>query len=165
MHYPWDGIWFQILISIGFYKIKTHSFVVQDRTSRIAHTLFFFLFVAWPFPRSWQRGGQCTATKMCGRLALKIQSQYNRRHYEIFCFHFSEKISDFVCSLFSKAILFDFYFTLLQLVLCRVAAVKSLPVHHYSAGYSLFPLGSLSHPGYLENRIPLKPALGGVCSL
>ena len=44
-------------------------------------------------------------------------------------------------------------------------AVKSLPVHHHSASYILFPLESLSHPGYFENRIPLKPALGGVCSL
>ena len=34
---------------------------------------------------------------------------------------------DFVCSLFPKAILFYFYFTLLQLVLCRVAAVKVSP--------------------------------------
>ena len=51
---------------------------------------------------------------------------------------------DFVCSLFPKAILFDFYFIQLYLVLCRVAAVKSLPVHHHSAGYILFPLGSLS---------------------
>ena len=49
---------------------------------------------------------------------------------------------DFVCSLFPKAILFYFYFILLQLVLCRVAAVKSLPVHHHS--YILFSLGSLS---------------------
>ena len=52
--------------------------------------------------------------------------------------------SDFVCSLFPKTILFDFYFILLQLVLCRVAAVKSLPVQHHSAGYILFSLGSLS---------------------
>ena len=34
------------------------------------------------------------------------------------------------------------------LVLCRVAAVKSLPVYHHSAGYILFPLGSLS-PSWL----------------
>ena len=58
-----------------------------------------------------------------------------------------------------RLILFDFYFTLLLLVLCRVAAVKSLPVHHHSAGYILFPLGSLSPSGYFENRIPLKPVL------
>ena len=30
----------------------------------------------------------------------------------------------------------------------------------HSAGYILFPLGLLSHIGYFENRIPLKPALG-----
>ena len=41
---------------------------------------------------------------------------------------------DFVCFLFTKPIIFYFYFTLLQLVLCRVAAVKSLPVHHHSVG-------------------------------
>ena len=50
-----------------------------------------------------------------------------------------------------------------------MAAVKSLPVHHHSAGYILFPLGSLAYPGYFENRMPLKPALvgwgGRVCSL
>ena len=47
-----------------------------------------------------------------------------------------------------------------------LAYVKCLIVHHYSAGYILLPLGSLSHPGYFENRRPpLKLALGGVCSL
>ena len=50
-------------------------------------------------------------------------------------------------------------------MLCRVAAVKSLTVHHHNAGYILFSLGSLSPSSYLENQIPLKPALGGVCSL
>ena len=72
---------------------------------------------------------------------------------------------DFVCSLFPNSILFDFYFTLLSLALCRAAAVKSLPVHHYSAGYILFPLGSVSPSWFtFENRIPLKLALGCVCS-
>ena len=33
-------------------------------------------------------------------------------------------------------------------MLCPVAAVKSLPVHHHSSGYVLFPLGSLS-PSWL----------------
>ena len=42
-------------------------------------------------------------------------------------------------------------------MLCRVAAVKSLSVRHHSAGYILFPLGSLN-PSWLF-RIPLKPAL------
>ena len=36
------------------------------------------------------------------------------------------------------------------LVLCHVAAVKSLPIHHHSAGNILFPMGSLS-PRYFEN--------------
>ena len=40
----------------------------------------------------------------------------------------------FVCSLFPKAIVFYFYFTVLWLVLCRVAALESLPVHHDSTG-------------------------------
>ena len=50
-----------------------------------------------------------------------------------------------------------------------VSGVKRLTVHHYSAGYILFPLGSLS-PACLSN--PLKPALvgagwgaGSVCNL
>ena len=46
-----------------------------------------------------------------------------------------------------------------------MAAVKSLPVHHHSVGYILFPLGSLSPFWFFENRIPFKPALGEVCSL
>ena len=45
-------------------------------------------------------------------------------------------------------------------MLCHVAAVKSLPVYHHSAGYILFHLGSLCQSGYFENRIPLKPSLG-----
>ena len=43
-------------------------------------------------------------------------------------------------------------------------AIKSLPVHHHSACYVLFPLGSLSPSWLFWNRIPLKPTLGGVCS-
>ena len=51
---------------------------------------------------------------------------------------------------------FLFYVTVFTvLVLCRVAAVKSLPVHHHSADDILFPLGSLSPFGYFENRIKL----------
>ena len=50
-------------------------------------------------------------------------------------------------------------------MLCRVVAVKSFPVHHRSAGYILFPLESLSPSFYFENRIPLKPALGSICSV
>ena len=50
-------------------------------------------------------------------------------------------------------------------MLCRVAAVKSLPVHHHSAGYILFLLDHWTHTDYFENRIQLKKALGCVCSL
>ena len=50
-------------------------------------------------------------------------------------------------------------------MLCHVAAAKSLSVHHYSAGYILFPLESLSPSRLFENRIPLTPALGGVCNI
>ena len=50
-------------------------------------------------------------------------------------------------------------------MLCRVATVMNLPAHHHSAGYILFPLGSLSTSWLFENQIPLKPTLGGVCSL
>ena len=35
-----------------------------------------------------------------------------------------------ICSLLLKDLSFNFYLLLLQLVLCRVAALKSLPVHH-----------------------------------
>ena len=50
-------------------------------------------------------------------------------------------------------------------MLCRVAAVKHLSIHHHSAGYILLPLGSLSPSFFFQNRISLKPALRGVCSL
>ena len=39
--------------------------------------------------------------------------------------------------------LFYVYITALQLVLVPVAAVGRLPVHHHSADYISFPLGSL----------------------
>ena len=50
-------------------------------------------------------------------------------------------------------------------MLCRVVAIKRLPVPHHSTGYILFPLGSWS-PSWLfwKKRIPLKPALGGLCT-
>ena len=38
-------------------------------------------------------------------------------------------------------------------MLCRVAAVKSLPIHHHSAGYILFPLGSLNLILKIEYRL------------
>ena len=46
-----------------------------------------------------------------------------------------------------------------------MAAVKSLHIHHYNAGYIIFSFGSLSPSGYFETRIPLKPALGAHVAL
>ena len=50
-------------------------------------------------------------------------------------------------------------------MLCRVVGVKSLPVHHHSASYILFPLGSLSPSWLFWKSKPLKPVLEGVRSL
>ena len=44
--------------------------------------------------------------------------------------------------------------------LCRVAAVKSLLVHHHSAGYILFPLGSLSLSWLLKIEYRLSRCWG-----
>ena len=58
------------------------------------------------------------------------------------------------------------------MLLCRVAAVKKLPVHNHSAGYIYFLWDYWTHPGLFENRIPLSRrqrgwgwGSGGVCSL
>ena len=48
-------------------------------------------------------------------------------------------------------------------MLCRVAAVKCLPVHHHSEGYVLFPLGSLSQSLLFWKYNTVKPALVCVC--
>ena len=42
---------------------------------------------------------------------------------------------------FQRILLFRTYLSLLQLVLCRVAAVKCLPVHHHSADYIFWSFG------------------------
>ena len=54
---------------------------------------------------------------------------------------------------------FDFYFTLLYLVLCRVAAVKVSPYIIIVRAIFYF------FWDHFENQIPLKPSLLGVCSL
>ena len=46
-------------------------------------------------------------------------------------------------------------------MLCRVAAVKSLPVHHHSADNIYLLWDHWAHSEYFENRIPLKPVLVG----
>ena len=40
-----------------------------------------------------------------------------------------------ICSLFPGDLYSELFLSSMQLVLCRVAAVKRLPVHHHSAGY------------------------------
>ena len=71
------------------------------------------------------------------------------------------------CEVICKAMLWDrLGLSLLQLVLCRVAAEKRLPVHHHSADYIFSgPLWSFSSFLVIVNRVPLKPVLGGVASV
>ena len=52
--------------------------------------------------------------------------------------------------------------TSLHLVLCSVAGVKRLPVHHHSADYIFSAL--LESLGQIKKRVPLKSVLGGVGS-
>ena len=96
----------------------------------IVQAVFYFLWDHWAHPGDFENriplkpalGGVCSHANYS---VAYEETQSNR----------VSDFRDFLCSLFPKAILFDFYFTLLQLVFCRVAAVKSLPVHHLSAGY------------------------------
>ena len=54
----------------------------------------------------------------------------------------------------------------LQPVLCRVAAVKHLSVYHYNADYIFWSSGIIwLILSQSENRVPLKPVLGGVRSV
>ena len=47
-------------------------------------------------------------------------------------------------------------------MLCRVAAVKHLPVHHHSADYMFWSFGIIGFIlSQFENRVPLKPVLVG----
>ena len=50
-------------------------------------------------------------------------------------------------------------FSSLQPVLSRVAAVKHLPVHHYSTDNILRSFGIIEFMSF-ENRVPLRPVLG-----
>ena len=59
-----------------------------------------------------------------------------------------------MCSLLPEELNSEHILYSVQLVVCRVAVVKSLPVHHHIAVYILSDtLGSLQ----FENRVPLKP--------
>ena len=54
----------------------------------------------------------------------------------------------------------------LQLVSCRVAAVKRLPLRHHSADYSLLFFRIIGLVlGQFENRVLMKPVLGDVGSV
>ena len=67
-----------------------------------------------------------------------------------------------ICFLLPKDLHSELISSSLQLVLCRMAAVKRLPVHHHSADYvfSVFwIIGLILSP--FENRVLLKPVLGG----
>ena len=50
----------------------------------------------------------------------------------------------------SKELIFIFYLLFLQLMLCRVAALKSLPVHHLECRL-YFSCGPLKSMHYYEN--------------
>ena len=64
------------------------------------------------------------------------------------------------CVFYGVFLLFRTYLSSLQLMLCCVAAVKSLPVHHYSAVIFSVPFGIIGFIlSYFENRIQLR----GLC--
>ena len=67
-----------------------------------------------------------------------------------------------MCSLLPKDLSSELILSSLQQVLCRVAAVKRLSVHHHSADYIFFR--SFGIIGLIlsqfENKVPLKPMLG-----
>ena len=66
-----------------------------------------------------------------------------------------------ICALLPEDLHSQFILSSLQLVLCRVVAVKRLPVHHYSADYIFLSFGIIGLIlSQFENRFPLKPVLG-----
>ena len=74
-------------------------------------------------------------------------------------------ISFIWCSpFFYMILLFRTYLSPLQLLLCCVAAVKRLPVHHYSAYYIFWSFGIIEfiYNNFEKNRVLLNPMLGGV---
>ena len=75
-----------------------------------------------------------------------------------------------LCSLltetFHSAFTIMTYLSSLQLVLCHVAIIICLPVHHHSADYISGPLRSLGSFRFIfGNRVLLKPVLGGVAGV
>ena len=71
------------------------------------------------------------------------------------------------CSMLPEAVHSELVLSSLQLVLCRVAALKYLPVHHYYylADYIFWSFGIIGLIlSQFENRVQLKPVLGGAGS-
>ena len=51
-------------------------------------------------------------------------------------------------------------------MLCRVAAVKRLPVYHHSADFIFWSFGTIEFIlSHLKIRVPLKPVQGGVADV
>ena len=68
-----------------------------------------------------------------------------------------------VYSLLLRALTYRNYLSSLQLVLCRMAAVKRLPVHHHTADYIFWSFGIIEFIQiYFSSRVWFKPVLEGV---
>ena len=76
-------------------------------------------------------------------------NRLNKTEYAIFV--------SLMCSLLPEDLYSELVLSLLQLVLCRVAAVKRLPIHHHSTDHIFF--WSFGIIGLIlsqfKNRIPL----------
>ena len=72
-----------------------------------------------------------------------------------------------MCSLFLEENLHsELILSSLSLVLCRVAVVNRLPVHHHSAEYIFWSFGIIGLIlSQFENRVPLKPGRGQCCTI
>ena len=50
--------------------------------------------------------------------------------------------------------------------MCRVAAVKRLPLYHHSADFIFWSFETIEFIfSYFETRVPYKPVLGGVAGV
>ena len=91
-----------------------------------------------------------------GKLAHFITGHGKTQLNRVCYFHF------FGVFLAKDLIILTYSVSSLQLVLCRVAAIKRLPVHHHSSGYVFWSFGNTEFIfSVFENRVPLKAVLGG----
>ena len=66
-----------------------------------------------------------------------------------------------MCSLLPENLYSELILSSLKPVLCLVAAVKCLPVHHHSVDYTFWSFGILGPIlSEFENRVPLMAVLG-----